>query len=100
MVHLKRWGIFVLILALLSAGAALLFWDTGRECLSVLGTGRGSSSYLLASADTEGKVYVLGQDREGYFLVLGDQTGAHGERHQAPALPPDPAGDGGGAAAQ
>lgn len=76
MEHLKRWGIFVLILALVSAGAALLFWDTGSECLSVLGTGRGSSSYLLASADTEGKVYVLGQDREGYFLVLGDQTGA------------------------
>ena len=80
MERLKRWGIFVLILALLGSGAALLFWDTARSCLAVLRTGRGEDSYLLAATDAEGQVYVLGRDRNGYVLVLGDQAGNRTER--------------------
>ena len=73
MERLKRLGVFVLILALLGSGAALLFWETGREYLSILRTGRGEADYLLCAADGEGQIYVLGRDREGYALVLGDQ---------------------------
>lgn len=75
MEQLKRWGTFLLILVILGTGAVLLFQDTVSECLSILRTGRGSASYLLAATDTEGQIYVLGQDQEGYTLVLGDQTG-------------------------
>ena len=77
--QLKRWSVFVLILALLGCGAALLFWDTGRECVSVLRTGRGSASYLLTAADTQGQIYVLGRDSGQYTLVVGDQTGKRTE---------------------
>ena len=75
MERLKRWGVFVLILALLGSGAALLFRDTGSECLSILRTGRGTASFLLAATDAEGKIYVLDRDQDGYTLVLGDQAG-------------------------
>lgn len=75
MERLKRWGIFVLILALLGAGASLLFWDTGREYVSILRTGRGDADYLLTAADAEGQIYVLGRDQKGYFLTRGDQAG-------------------------
>ena len=75
MERLKRWGVFVLILALLGSGAALLFWDTGSECLSILRTGQGTASYLLAATDAEGKIYILDRDQDGYTLVLGDQAG-------------------------
>ena len=80
MERLKRLGVFVLILALLGSGAALLFWETGREYLSILRTGRGEADYLLCAADGEGQIYVLGRDREGYALVLGDQEGERAER--------------------
>ena len=73
--QLKRWGAFALILALLGCGAALLFWDTGRECVSILRTGRGKANYLLTAADTEGQIYTLGRDSGRYILVLGDQSG-------------------------
>lgn len=75
MEQLKRWGVFLLLLVLLGSGAVLLFWDTGRECLSILRTGRGDTDYLLAAADAEGQVYALGRDREGYLLVRGDTAG-------------------------
>ena len=75
----KRWSIFVLILALLGCGASLLFWDTGRECVSILRTGRGTASYLLTAADAQGQIYVLGRDSGQYTLVVGDQTGKRTE---------------------
>ena len=53
MERLKRLGVFVLILALLGSGAALLFWETGREYLSILRTGRGEADYLLYLAARE-----------------------------------------------
>lgn len=80
MQRLKQWGILVLILALLGSGAALLFWDTGRECISVLRTGQGTSRYLMAASDAEGTIYILGRDGDGYSLVLGDQNGKRTER--------------------
>ena len=64
MERLKRWGVFLLILALLGAGTSLLFWDLGRTCLSVLRTGRGDADYLMTAADAEGQIYVLGRDEE------------------------------------
>lgn len=73
--QLKRWGAFALIVVLLGTCAVLLFWDTGRECLSVLRTGRGTSDYLMAAADAEGQIYVLGREDGKYTLVLGDQGG-------------------------
>ena len=73
--QVKRWGIFVLILALLSGAAALLFRETAAEQISILRTGKGQARYLLAAADAEGTVYVLGRDRQGYVLAVGDQTG-------------------------
>lgn len=75
MEQLKRWSVFVLILALLGGAAALLFRDTGSECLSILRTGRGSADYLLAAANAEGEIFALGRDEDGYTLVLGDQAG-------------------------
>ena len=89
MERLKRWGVFLLILALLGSGAALLFWNTASECLSILRTGRGTPSYLLAAADAEGTIYVLDQDQNGYTLVLGDQAGNQTEvwRLTAEGLP-------------
>ena len=71
----KQWSIFILILALLSGGAALLFRDTGREALSVLRTGRGEAGYLLAAADGEGQIYVLGREDGRYTLAVGDRSG-------------------------
>ena len=46
MVGLKKLGVFVILLALLGGGAALLFWDVGGECLSVLRTGKAQDDYL------------------------------------------------------
>ena len=80
MKQLKRWGAFGLIVVLLGACAVLLFWDTGRECLSVLRTGRGTAEYLMAAADTEGQIYVLGREDGRYTLVLGDQGGRRTDR--------------------
>ncbi len=80
MERLKRWGVFLLILALLGAGTSLLFWDLGRTCLSVLRTGRGDADYLMTAADAEGQIYVLGRDEEGYLLLQGDQMGNQTER--------------------
>lgn len=77
---LKRLGVFLVLLALLGGRAALLFWDVGAECLSVLHTGRGQADYLLAATDAEGEVYVLGRADGGYALVLGDQAGRRTER--------------------
>ena len=87
--QLKRWGAFALILVLLGAGAILLCWDTGRECLSVLRTGRGTSDYLLAAADAEGTIYVLGREDGQYTLTLGNQGGSRTDRWTltAEALP-------------
>ena len=75
MAGLKKLGIFVLILALLGCGTALLFWDIGADCLSVLRTGTGRAEYLLAASDAEGGIYALGRTDRGYQLVVGDQTG-------------------------
>ena len=76
MERLKRWCAFAVILVLLGAGAVLLFWDAGCEYLSILRTGRGKANYTLVAADSEGQIYVLGQDQNGYTLVLGNQTGS------------------------
>ena len=80
MERLKRLGAFFLILVLLGSAAALIFWDTGRECVSVLQTGQGTDRYLLAAANAEGQIYVLGQDDGDYVLVIGDQLGNRTER--------------------
>ena len=45
MERLKKWGVFLVLLALVGSGAALLFWDLGAECLSVLRTGTGQTQY-------------------------------------------------------
>lgn len=75
MAGVKKFGVFVLILVLVGAGAALLFWDLGAECLSALRDGAPEGQYLLAATDAEGGVYVLGREGEEYVLVLGDQSG-------------------------
>ena len=75
MERLKKAGIFLLIFALLGAGAALFFWDFGAECLSILRTGAGRTEYLLVAADSEGNIYTLGRRGDAYQLVLGDANG-------------------------
>ncbi len=80
MQQLKRWGVFLCTLLLLGTGISLLLQDLGREYLSILRTGRGDADYLLTAADAEGQIYVLGQDRDGYMLVLGDQSGNTSEQ--------------------
>ena len=75
MAGLKKLGVFLLLLALLGGGAALLFWDTGAECLSILRTGTGRTEYLLAASDAEGGVYALGRRADGWQLAVGDQSG-------------------------
>ena len=55
---LKKLGIFVLILALLGCGTALLFWDIGADCLSVLRTGTGRAEYPYSGDfDRRGSYY-------------------------------------------
>ena len=80
MERLKKWGVFLVLLALVGSGAALLFWDLGAECLSVLRTGTGQTQYLLTAADAEGNIYALGRSEEGYELVLGDADGRRTDR--------------------
>ena len=80
MAGVKKLGVFVLILALLGCGAALLFWELGADCVSILRTGTGRAEYLLAAADAEGGIYALGRTEDGYQLVIGDQAG---QRKQA-----------------
>lgn len=82
----KKWGVFLVVLALLCAGAALLFWDTGAECLSILTTGRGNTAYVMTAADTEQNVYALGSRKGAYLLVEGD---AGGQRKSVWTLPSD-----------
>ena len=72
---LKRFGAFVLILALLGAGAALLFWDTGEECVSILSGGPGRTEYVLTASDAEGNVYALGRRDGRWQLVTGSLSG-------------------------
>ena len=80
MKKLTKFGVFLVLLCLLSAGAALLFWDLGAECVSVLRTGVGSGGYLLTASDAEGRVYALQRQRGVYRLVIGDQAGRRTER--------------------
>ncbi|HIY21927.1 MAG TPA: hypothetical protein H9841_08520 [Candidatus Flavonifractor merdigallinarum] len=75
MAGVKKWGVFLLVLVLLGGGAALLFWDLGSECLSVLRDGRAQAGYLMAASNAEGGIYALGREQGQYVLVLGDQTG-------------------------
>ena len=75
MVGLKKLGVFVVLLVLLGAGAALLFWELGGECLTTLSSGTAQADYLMAASDTEGDIYALGRTDQGYALVLGDQAG-------------------------
>lgn len=72
----KKWGVFLVTLLMLGIAAALIFWDTCADCVSVLATGRGvGAPYVLTAADGEGAVYALGQDKTGWTLVKGDQNG-------------------------
>lgn len=75
MERVKKLGVFLVLLALLGSGAALLFWDLGSECLSILRTGTGKTEYLLTAADSEGKLFALGRRGSVYELVMGDGTG-------------------------
>lgn len=80
MVELKKLGVFVALLVLLGAGAALLFWEVGGECLTTLGSGTAQADYLMAASDTEGGIYALGRTDKGYTLVVGDQAGNRTDR--------------------
>ena len=75
MERVKKWSVFLVLLALIGSGAALLFWDLGAECLSILKTGVGQTEYLLTAADAEGNIYVLGRSEGEYQLVIGDADG-------------------------
>ena len=75
MVRLKKWGVFLALLAILGGGAVLLFWDFVGECGSILTSGVGEGEYLLASSDAEGGIYALGRTEKGYQLVIGNQNG-------------------------
>lgn len=75
---MKVWtklGVFLVFLCLFGLGAALLFWDTGAECVSILRTGVGRGEYLLTAADGAKGIYVLGRRDGAYRLVLGDESG-------------------------
>ena len=41
MARLKKWGVFLALLAILGGGAVLLFWDFVGECGSILTSGVG-----------------------------------------------------------
>lgn len=79
MENLKKCWVFVLLLALLGGGTALLAWDLGEECVSVLTTGAGGTEYLLAASDAQGDVYALGRRGDRYQLVIGGQDGQRKE---------------------
>lgn len=79
MKKLKKSGVFLILLCLLGACAALLFWDLGAECVSILNTGRGEGTYLLTASDAEGGVYALRREDGAYYLVIGDQAGRRTE---------------------
>ena len=72
---LKKFGAFVLLLALLGAGAVLLFWDTGEECVSILRGGPGQTEYVLTASDAEGNVYALGRRDGRWQLAAGTLSG-------------------------
>ena len=75
MKRLKQGCIYLLILVVLSAGAALLFWDLGAECVSVLQTGRGGADYFLTASGEDGNVYALGRRDGRYVIAVGDENG-------------------------
>lgn len=72
---LTKLGVFLALLGMLGAGAVLLFWELGAECVSILGTGVGRGEYLLTAADAERGVYALGRKDGAYRLVTGDEAG-------------------------
>lgn len=86
---LTKMGVFLAFLCLFGLGAALLFWDLGGECVSILRTGIGRGDYLLTAADAEGGVYALSQEDGAYRLVMGDQAGRRTGQWKLPgkALP-------------
>ncbi len=75
----KKWGTFLVLLILLGGGAALLFWELGAECLSILRTGRGSEEYVLTAAGGTGSFYALGWRGERLQLVRADASGRREE---------------------
>ena len=75
MKRLKQGCIYLLILAVLSAGAALLFRDLGAECVSVLQTGRGGADYFLTASGEDGNMYALGRRDGRYVIAVGDENG-------------------------
>lgn len=88
---LTKLGVFLVFLCLFGMGAALLFWDLGAECVSILQTGTGRGEYLLTASDAEGGVYVLSRKDGAYRLVTGDQAGRRTGLWKLPedVLPPD-----------
>lgn len=82
----KKWGVFLALLVLLGGAAALLFWDTGAECLSVLRTGQGAEEYALAAAGPAGGYFALGWRGERLQLVKLDSGG---QRESLWLLPED-----------
>lgn len=78
--RVKKLGIFLALVAVLGAGAVLLFWDLGAQCRSILTTGVGEGEFLLAASDAEGGIYTLGRTEKGYQLVVGDQSGRRTHR--------------------
>lgn len=82
---LRKAGIFLVILILLAAGAAMAAWGTVTECVSVLSGGAGHGEYSLLAADG-GTVYTLGRRDRDYIVAMCSYKG---RREGAVRLPSD-----------
>ena len=79
MAWLRKAGIFLLILVLITAGLGLAAWGTVTDCVSVLTKGVGDGQYSMLGSDAAGDLYVLGQRDGAYMIVRGTETGKRRE---------------------
>ena len=89
--RLRKLVVFLVLLSLFSALSALLFWDLGVSCVSILRTGVGDGTFLMVTSDPLGRVYVLERKNGAYRLVIGGQSGRQLEQWllDERALPPE-----------
>lgn len=75
MAKVRKAGAFLLIAALLSGFAALLFLPLIGDCVCVLRSGRGQARYEAAALNADGGVCTVGWNNGAWSVVFGDGNG-------------------------
>lgn len=79
MAKVRKAGAFLLIAALLSGFAALLFSPLIGECVCVLRSGHGQERYEAAALSADGGVCAMGWEKGAWSVIFGDGNGGRSD---------------------